>query len=572
MTNASELRSGKTHRDENFPVASLLVRAQHRRPILAFYEFARVADDVADHPSLTAAAKIELLDRMEADLIGDDRPDANPQSAALRRALAERGLSPEHAQDLLRAFRLDASKRRYKDWADLMSYCALSAMPVGRFVLDVHGESRSTWPASDAICAALQINNHLQDCGLDYRNLDRVYLPLDDLAKYGLGVEALGEEKASPALRRCIAELAHRAEKMLHDGDGLETAIADWRLGLEISVIHALALRVARTLTVSDPLSAETHLGKWRAGGVGLLAALNSASRRFGSLERLPASAANVNAVSFEPTSEACVRASGSSFYMAMRLMPREQRQAMFEIYSFCRAVDDIADNSGPRDVHLAQLQRWRHDVDAIYVGAAPPHLHALAEAIRTFNLGRDDFLAIIDGMEMDVIAPIRAPDWATLDLYCDRVAGAVGRLCVRVFKMEGAQGVALAHHLGRALQLTNILRDIDEDAGIGRLYLPQEALRAAGITSSEPLDAIANPAIDQACASVVARARRHFVESDAIIARSPRRVVRTARIMSAAYRSTLEHLVARGWLPPRAPVKRRRAQLIWIVLCHGIV
>jgi phytoene/squalene synthetase len=162
-------------------------------------------------------------------------------------------------------------------------------MPVGRFVLDVHGESRSTWPASDAICAALQINNHLQDCGLDYRNLDRVYLPLDDLANYGLGVEALGEEKASPALRRCIAELARRAEELLHEGDGLETAIADWRLGLEISVVHALALRVARVLTARDPLSEETHLGKWRTGGVGLLAALNSASRRFGSRGRPPA-------------------------------------------------------------------------------------------------------------------------------------------------------------------------------------------------------------------------------------------------------------------------------------------
>jgi phytoene synthase len=572
MTNASDLRSGKTHRDENFPVASLLIRSQLRRPILAFYEFARVADDVADHPSLTAAEKIELLDRMEADLIGDDRPNANRQAAALRRALAERGLSPEHAQDLLRAFRLDASKRRYKDWPDLMSYCALSAMPVGRFVLDVHGESRSTWPASDAICAALQINNHLQDCGLDYRNLDRVYLPLDDLAKYGLGVEALGEREASPALRLCIAELAHRAEKMLHEGDGLETAIADWRLGLEISVIHALALRVARKLTVSDPLSAETHLGKWRAGGVGLLAALNSASRRVGPLGRRPASAANLNATSSEPVPEARARASGSSFYMAMRLMPPEQRQAMFEIYSFCRDVDDIADNDGPRDVRLAQLQGWRHDVDAVYAGAAPPQLHALAEAIRTFDLRRDDFLAVIDGMEMDVVAPIRAPDWATLDLYCDRVASAVGRLCVRVFKMEDAQGVALAHHLGRALQLTNILRDIDEDAGVGRLYLPQEALRAAGITSSEPLEAIANPAIDRACAPVVARAKNHFVESDAILAQNPRRVVRTPRVMSAAYRSILERLVERGFVPPRAPVKLRRAQLIWIVLCHGIV
>jgi phytoene synthase len=279
-----------------------------------------------------------------------------------------------------------------------------------------------------------------------------------------------------------------------------------------------------------------------------------------------------VNAIDPEPVVEARARASGSSFYLAMRLMPREQRQAMFEIYSFCRAVDDIADEGGPRDVHLAQLQRWRHDVDAIYAGAAPPRLQALAEAIRTFDLRRDDFLTVIDGMEMDVIAPIRAPDWATLDLYCDRVASAVGRLCVRVFKMEDAQGVALAHHLGRALQLTNILRDIDEDAGIGRLYLPQEALSAAGITSTEPLEAIANPAIDRACAPVVARAQRHFVESDAIIARSPRRVVRAPRVMSAAYRSILERLVARGWLPPRAPVKRRRGQLVWIVLCHGIV
>ena len=218
---------------------------------------------------------------------------------------------------------------------------------------------------------------------------------------------------------------------------------------------------------------------------------------------------ATVNAIDSEPVLEARARASGSSFYLAMRLMPREQRQAMFEIYSFCRAVDDIADNGGPRDVRLAQLQRWRRDVDAIYAGASPPRLQPLAGAIRTFDLRRDDFLTVIDGMQMDVIAPIRAPDWATLDLYCDRVASAVGRLCVRVFKMEDAPGVALAHHLGRALQLTNILRDIDEDAGIGRLYLPQEALSAAGITSTEPLEAIANPAIDCACAPVVARAQR---------------------------------------------------------------
>ena len=157
--------------------------------------------------------------------------------------------------------------------------------------------------------------------------------------------------------------------------------------------------------------------------------------------------------------------------------MPREQREAMFEIYSFCRAVDDIADEAGDRNERLAQLQGWRENIDALYAGTTPPHLRGLAQAVRTFDLKREDFHAVIDGMEMDVKSTIRAPDFATLDLYCDRVASAVGRLSVRVFGMEKEAGLALALHLGRALQLTNILRDLDEDAGIGRLYLPREAL-----------------------------------------------------------------------------------------------
>jgi len=180
MTNANEFQSGKGHRDENFPVASWLIHPRHRALILAFYEFVRCADDIADHATLSAQEKVNLLDRLEQDLLGGS--DGNARAVALRRALAERGMPPRHAQDLLKAFRLDATKLRYRDWDDLMGYCAYSAMPVGRFVLDVHGESRSTWFASDAICAALQIINHLQDCAADYRNLDRVYLPLDALA------------------------------------------------------------------------------------------------------------------------------------------------------------------------------------------------------------------------------------------------------------------------------------------------------------------------------------------------------------------------------------------------------
>jgi squalene synthase HpnC len=280
MTNAHDLRSGKTHRDENFPVASRLIHARHRAPILAFYEFVRTADDIADHAELSAEQKIEMLDRLEADLIGSG--GGEPAAVRLRHALAERGLSPRHAQDLLKAFRLDATKLRYKDWDDLIGYCAYSAMPVGRFVLDVHGESRSTWPASDAICAALQINNHLQDCGKDYRNLNRVYVPLDALAASGANVEALGAAKASPELRRCLAGLAERTKALLHEGDALPVLVEDRRLGLEISVIVALADRIADILTTHDPLSERVHVGKLGAAGIALAAVLKAAMRRLG--------------------------------------------------------------------------------------------------------------------------------------------------------------------------------------------------------------------------------------------------------------------------------------------------
>jgi hydroxysqualene synthase len=189
MTLAADVRSGKDHRGENFPVASMLIQARHRKPIMAFYDFVRVADDVADHASLPPTEKLKLLDSLETTLLG--RSDAEPQGVALREQLAERGLSPQHAQDLLKAFRMDVTKLRYSDFDDLMNYCRYSAMPVGRFVLDVHGEDRSTWPANDALCAALQIINHAQDCATDYRNLDRVYLPLDLLAKHGTAVARL---------------------------------------------------------------------------------------------------------------------------------------------------------------------------------------------------------------------------------------------------------------------------------------------------------------------------------------------------------------------------------------------
>jgi presqualene diphosphate synthase len=262
--------------------------------------------------------------------------------------------------------------------------------------------------------------------------------------------------------------------------------------------------------------------------------------------------------------------ASGSSFYAAMRILPQEQREAMFQIYSFCRQVDDIADSDGPRDERLAALQQWRDDIDALYQGHPPARLRDYVASVQRFALEREDFLAIVDGMEMDVPQDIRAPDLATLDLYCDRVASAVGRLSVRVFGLPKEDGIQLAHHLGRALQLTNILRDIDEDAGIGRLYLPKEGLIEAGITSTDPLPVAADPRLPKVCSPLVERAREHFARSDEIMARNSRRTVRAPRVMSKYYGAILELLVARGFVNPRTPVRLNKMARIAILLRYA--
>jgi presqualene diphosphate synthase len=279
----------------------------------------------------------------------------------------------------------------------------------------------------------------------------------------------------------------------------------------------------------------------------------------------------NVNPTESANT-EAPARASGSSFYTAMRILPRAQRDAMFEIYSFCRLVDDVADSTAPHIERRLKLAEWRRHIEQMFGGRPTDDLVALAQTSRDFGLRREDFLAVIDGMDMDAAEDIRAPDWATLDLYCDRVASAVGRLSVRVFGMAEEDGVGLAHHLGRALQLTNILRDIDEDAEIGRLYLPREELTKAGIVSTDPVTVLASSGLAQVCNVVAARAQSHFREADTIMARNPRKVVKAPRIMEEVYRHMLQGMMARGWKPPRTRVSISPLRLSWIAVQYAII
>jgi squalene synthase HpnC len=250
---ASDLSSGKGHKDENFPVASWLIKPAHRPPILAFYRFARAADDVSDHETATPEEKLKLLDEMERTLLGE--LDSAPEAFALRRVLKERNLSEQHAMLLLEAFRRDVTKLRYANWDELMDYCRYSAMPVGRFVLDVHGESRDTWPLSDALCAALQVINHLQDCGKDYHTLNRVYIPRDVFTD----TDALGRDKATPELLGVIAALAKRTEGLLAQSKPFAGQIKDRRLALEVSMIQTFAEDLNRRLQHRDPLSERVH-------------------------------------------------------------------------------------------------------------------------------------------------------------------------------------------------------------------------------------------------------------------------------------------------------------------------
>ncbi|NOW46247.1 squalene synthase HpnC [Novosphingobium sp. SG751A] len=276
----ADLQSGKDHTGENFPVASFLVRPDARAPVMAYYRFARAADDIADHPTAPPAEKLRLLGLMRAGLEGGEAGIGDPLAQALGTVCRERGISLAHAHDLLTAFERDCTIDRYQDWAGLIDYCRYSAMPVGRFVLDCHGEDRVLWPMNDSLCAALQIINHLQDCAKDYRAIDRVYIPLDSLRAAGIGVEALAEKRANPALRGVLTDLTLRTQGLLRASAPFADAIRDWRLAAEVAIIQRLAQDLCEVLLARDPLSEKVHHTKGRALTLALRAAMRQAGHR----------------------------------------------------------------------------------------------------------------------------------------------------------------------------------------------------------------------------------------------------------------------------------------------------
>ncbi len=554
----------KTARDENFPVGSWLLPRRIRPHVALFYAVVRGADDIADSPALTPEEKLARLDAVDAALADGvvSAPECAPlceKAARLRAALEGIGVSVAPARDLLRAFRQDATKSRYADWDDLLDYCRYSANPVGRFLLALHGESEETHAPSDALCTALQIINHLQDCGDDYRRLNRVYLPLDYFAAAGARVEALGGKRTDTALRRVLDWALDGVDGLLREAAALPGAIRHPGMRREAAVIVALAERLAVALRRRDPLAERVELTppqKLACLASGLLRA-----RRHG--------------VCAASETRDLVRRSRSSFYWAMRLLPREKREAMFAIYAFCRAVDDVADGPGSPEKRARALAEWRDEIAALFAGRPRRSVtRALAPAVARFRLRRADFEAVIDGVSMDLGPEMRAPSFATLERYCARVAGAVGLLSVRVFGCEDPRADDYAIALGHALQLTNILRDVAEDAAAGRLYLPAEVLDIAGIEDREPQAVAVHPALAAACAALAETALRRFDEAEAMLARLPaadRAALRPAVVMMAVYRRLLDRLMRRGWRHIESPVAIPRAEKVWIALRYGM-
>ncbi len=562
-----ETPSGKGAGDENFPVGSLLLAASLRPHVAAYYAFARAIDDIADNPDLAPDDKIARLDRFAAGLTGEEASDPALEKAyRLRESMIQTGVPQRHGLDLVAAFKQDAVKRRYTDWEDLLGYCELSANPVGRFLLDLHGEDRNGWAASDALCSALQVINHLQDMQDDLRALDRVYVPLDWLRAEGLDVAALDEPSCSPGMRRVLDRCLDGVEDLIAQASPLPRQLRSTRLAMESAAIITLARMLTARLRRQDPLARRVALSRPGLVSIAAVGALGHLLGRMLGRRRPPADAAAWAHV------DHVVARSKSSFIAGMRTLPRNRGRALFAVYAFCREVDDIADEPGDFGRRLERLAEWRAEIERLYGGAPTyPTTRALLGPVSEFNLPKAEFLAVIDGMESDLCNAIRAPSALALRTYCRQVAGAVGMLSVNIFGADEPEAHELAEALGEALQLTNILRDLAEDCARGRLYLPRELLLHHGIDSDDPQIVLAHPALPRVCAALAGQARQRFHRARLLMGRCDRRRLKPSVLMMEVYEHLLNRLEREAWRDPYRRVRLSAPTKLWILLRHRL-
>jgi phytoene synthase len=517
----------RDHDTENFPTASLILAKPVRARVMAFYRFVRTADDIADSATLDAHEKVARLDAMEAAL--DDPMTTLPEAARMHREQVGTG----EARRMLSAFRQDARQARYADWAALLDYCSRSADPVGRMLLRLHDSaSPDATEAADALCTALQILNHLQDLVPDRTQLDRVYVPVAwmDLA----GGEAAFFDPANPRRRAVLDAMLDCVEEQLDRACALPRLVPARRLAIQSAMTIGLARRLLAKLRKADPVLGRVALGKSDFAKELLAAPLPGPHDRDIVAGR--------------------VRAAGSSFAAGMATLPGERRRALWAVYAFCRAVDDIADGAMPEEEKRRFLADWRSKLARPDCALS----RELALARRGFDVPLAECEAMVAGMETDAADHLRLTDEAALDLYCRQVAGSVGAMSVRIFGAPAAESWGLA--LGHTFQLTNILRDVDEDAARERVYIPRTLLDAAGVPPGPAREIVAHPGFAAICEGLAERARAGFAAAEAELPRYDQRALHPARVMMFGYRRILDRLIARGWrgARPRARLTPR--------------
>jgi phytoene/squalene synthetase len=521
----AELRApgppGRDHDSENFPVASLLLPKAARAKVMAFYRFVRTADDIADSAALDEQEKLRRLDALEAtapsvlDEVGD-----------------------VEARLMLSAFRQDAVQRRYADWAELEDYCRRSADPVGRMLLRVHGEGPEGNRASDALCTALQILNHLQDLVPDRDALDRIYLPVPWMEE--AGGEAAFFAPANPRRREVLDAALDRVEALLEEAAPLPRMLRS-RLRRQAAVTLSLAWKLLAKLRAADPVLGRVALTK------------ADFATAFAALALPPPSDAAVV--------KARVARAGSSFTRGMRVLKGDRRRALFAVYGFCRAVDDIADAAMPLAEKRRFLAEWRAKLATPDCALSSE----LAWARRAFSLPPAECEAMVAGMETDAEGRVRIEDEAALDLYCRRVAGSVGAMAVRIFGAPDAEAWGLA--LGRTFQLVNIVRDAEEDAARDRVYVPRTLLDEHGVATDEAAAIVAHPGFARCLDALARQAAQGFERAEAELPPSDMRALKPAKVMMAGYRMLLDRMLARGFAAPRSRARLTRGEKLRMAL-----
>ena len=442
---------------------------------------------------------------------------------------------------------------------------------MGRYLLDLHGEDKAGYPYSDALCTVLQIVNHLQDCADDKRDLDRVYIIRDWLKREGGNVDLIDAPTTAPALRRVFDEMLDGCERLMIDARRLPAVLKNRRLAMESEVIVRLADRLIRLLRAGDPLATRVALKKPDF----ILAGLSGSVMGYfaaGSLDPHSIKPGVDERLSPSDHAKSVVKKSGTSFAAGMRILPKARREAMYAIYAFCREVDDIADEGGTVDEKKRGLNAWRDELDRLYDGEPQtPTGKALLIPIRTFDLPKEEFILMIEGMEMDANGPIVAPSMETLLAYTRRVAGSVGMLSMPSFgASKGANADRFALSLADALQITNILRDVGEDAEIDRLYLPRELLEKHGAATT-PDKIVGSPGLPNVAEELGAIAAQKFADARDALNGLDWRVLRPALLMMGVYEAYLKKLQERGWDKVGAPIKMSKWEKLIISLRYAI-